>query len=163
MGKWLCAASWVDEIWSSNQKFDTREEAIEYGTEVCEYAKAKWTKEQGEDRSSWLAIEVFGDGEPLCDENDVYTVGCFDSFYVGQEMHFYPSIDGDNIIEQLACDADDIGGDCCEDWVNDFSRTDIAEIGTLLSDKLNEWLKANGMIPNFYSIINVEEIEVCHE
>lgn len=88
-------------------------------------------------------------------ENYGYT-----SFYIGQAVDFKPHIYIDDLLERMNEQACEQCGEYAENYLYYVSDKDKKE----LSDKLNEvfqaWAKKTGNEPTFFTVDNVEKIEV---
>ena len=94
--------------------------------------------------------------EALSDVNDETHV------YVGETVshensRFYP--DSDVIIEHMACQADDVGGEYAESYP-DASKANEEKLNKMLEEMLDKWCKECGVSPSFYSVKNIRTILV---
>lgn len=77
-----------------------------------------------------------------------------DSVYIAEAMtyqnsSFYP--DADIIIEHMACNADDQGGEYAEDYL-DFDKDAEIELTKMLHEVLDKWCAKHEISPSFYQV-----------
>lgn len=140
MSKWTNHRYRDDEIWWNDQ-FESREEAIADG--VKQYKTAL----------NGFATDLFDD-DPERFPSDV--------FYIGECIRFVPTVDAERVLEQLEEDAYDECGEAAEnflDW-NYITDDKIADLQENLQRELDSWLERYKCTPTFYSIENVEKIDV---
>ena len=71
-----------------------------------------------------------------------------------------PVIDVDTVIENIQDDMCEAYGEFAEGYLNCVKSEQALDLEKKLNAVLQEWLKNNNLEPNFYHIIQVEEIEV---
>lgn len=140
MSKWLNERCNTD-IWESNEFFDTKEEAIMNGIEQYKAA-------------------LNGRGTDLFDDDEQFNPS--KHFQVGMEQEYMPIVDAEDVIVRITEDAYNECGEVAEDYlswdeVTDDMQSDLQE---MLTDTFIKWSKKYNLMPNFYSIVNVEEINV---
>jgi hypothetical protein len=118
-----------EDIWSSGEDFDTKEEAIETGVKEAK---------------------------------DIMEVEQFDSYYfwVGQIQEYVPCINAYSVLDNLAENACEQCGEVAEDYLYPVSKEEIHKLEDMLNEALKKWMKETNNEPTFYSIINVEKINV---
>lgn len=135
------------EYWSNCQWFDTKEEAIQDG--IDQY------KQMLEGKST----ELF--------DNDYYYDNYYDIvpdyFDVGKKRPYTPTIDVDDVIERLQVQAYDECGEFAEDFLDwrTMSKGNIEEdLREHLQDELDAWLNRHNLYPTFFTVIDIETINV---
>jgi hypothetical protein len=83
-----------------------------------------------------------------------------DRFFVGRcYAASWSAPDGDDAVEHLANQAMDEYGECAEEWP-DATKEQRAELGELIGDVVEAWMKRHGLEPTFYGISDSEQIRV---
>ena len=96
---------------------------------------------------------------------ECYNAKPSDIIYVGETKHWEPFINATYVLEQLETDAFEECGKIAEDWcaynfVNWANAAEIDKLSEQLTEIVRQWLKDNNNYPNFYKIVNVEEIKI---
>ncbi|GMX64610.1 hypothetical protein Elgi_38790 [Paenibacillus elgii] len=135
VSKWMYNAGQDNESWRCDEgEFDTKEEAIEAGrkyfTEPDGYKDYEGEKYEGT------------------------------SFNVGQI--FYPDyyIDAWHAIESAQEQAYDQCGHWAESWLEKVKNEDEKMLSNMLTETFKEWLKNTNNEPHFFTIKNVEAVEL---
>jgi hypothetical protein len=117
-----------EETWYSSEEFNTKEEAI---SGAIKYAKEEY--------------------EPT---------GCI-TFYVGQTEDYILKLGTESLIEQILDNAYGTIGSVAEDWL-DYKELEKNGSLAILDERLNrvfdEWMTETNNQPNFYEVVNIEEI-----
>lgn len=129
--------------WSENDfgEFTTKENAL------------KFIKEKG----SKVIEEMFKDYilEDFEDfEEEPYEIVLF----VGELIPFIPNIDADSVLESIAEDAYNHGGDYAEGYLDYIGKDAYSELDDRLNEVLSDWINKNNLHPNFYSVERIEEV-----
>ena len=130
--KWMYEIS-DGSVWTG-EKFDTKEECIENGR---------------------VALEAYN-------KDRINTNGTKrDMFRIGQVEKVLPSgVDVDFILENVAenttIDTLEVG----EDYLMDVKREHEEELEEKLNEVLFDWIDKYGYNPDFFKIVNVEEIKI---
>lgn len=61
---------------------------------------------------------------------------------------------GDFIVEDIQTRAQDQAGESAEDYLNDVSKEEVAELEQVIVD----WFEKKGYVPRFYAIKNSEQV-----
>lgn len=132
------------EWWDScSNWFDTKEEAIQDG--IDQY------KQMLDGKST----DLF--------DNDYYYNIVPDYFDVGKKRPYIPTIDVDDVIERLQEQAYDECGELAEDFLDwrTMSKGNIEEdLREHLQVELDAWLKRHNLYPTFFTVIDIETINV---
>lgn len=72
-------------------------------------------------------------------------------FYAGREIPWWPSVDEDVILSDLAYQAGEFAGESAEDWP-DVSKAEREELREKLQDVLDVWLLETRNEPNFFMV-----------
>lgn len=75
--------------------------------------------------------------------------------YTGKVATFVPRIDGDQIIDQLKCDAEEEAGEFAEYWLADVSKPQSDRLGELLSAAFTQWAQETDNLPDFYVVYDI--------
>ena len=82
-------------------------------------------------------------------------------FYIAKAIKdFTPCIDTDFIIELIQEDAYNNGGEWAEDYLDDISKEQLAELDKKLNDVLSDWLNKHNLKPTWFTVEDVEEISL---
>ena len=82
-------------------------------------------------------------------------------FEIGEtEPPLNVGIDVDRVIEDVQAIMYDDIGEVAEDYLDDVSKEHLLELEEKLNEVFFKWQKEHGYEPNFYKIINIEEIYV---
>lgn len=142
-GKWMCNREGY-EFWNASDKFDTKEEAVNAGLDTLrEYNDLPDSLKDNMDLSDMLNIMP----------DDYENILAFD---VGQACAIGVSIDVDNILEGISESAYDEGGESAEGYLSDVLKEHKEELETLI----HEWFVRHDYLPSFYTINNVETINL---
>lgn len=128
--KWMYQIGKSD-IWTSSERFETKEEAIEAGREEA------------------IAENKF------CSEKNQY-----EKFYVGQieKCNVLYGVDVDSILGNIVENVCDEAGEAAEDYLRDVTREHMTELEEKLNDVLFAWMDEHRYKPNFFKIVNEETI-----
>lgn len=112
----------------------------------------KWGFSESEE--NWSSVEFCFDTKEEAVAAGNKEVSAGESFYVGRKnqpcaSEFFP--DADLIIEHMACQAGDAGGELAEDYP-DVSKQQREALDAKLSACLSEWIKECGLEPTFFTI-----------
>jgi hypothetical protein len=83
-----------------------------------------------------------------------------DKFYIGICEDFTPEILPENIIEELAEAAYEVAGEHSDNFLSAVSKEQTEDLGNMLNNVLNEWMDKYKLEVDFYSVTDVEKIEV---
>ena len=124
----------------------------------------KWTYDI-DGGESWSCVEFFDTKEESIEAGKDEAINGYpfdDIKYlrVGQVKEFVPKINGYHIVESVGEDAYEECGEIAEDYLASVRSGDIAELQLSLEACLHQWLRNKGFVPNFYSIENIEEIDL---
>lgn len=86
----------------------------------------------------------------------------YDSFVVGQiePAHISVDVNVDSILENINAVAFDVVGEVADDYLNDVTKEHRSILEKRLSVVLKEWMGEFNYYPQFFHIINTEEIEI---
>jgi len=86
-------------------------------------------------------------------------------FFVGRiELMSLPQLNiAEEIIERLTEHAFEECGEAAENWICDADLNDIQQLDDAINDVIKEWLKDNALMPDFYKLTNIEEIQELKE
>lgn len=129
-----------DGIWCILDEFNTREDAIKEGVQ------------QYNDAMNGLCTDLFDEDD---EDGNIPTTFC-----VGEKHEFEPCVDADSIIEYVGCCAYDECGEIAEDYLYDVPRETVDNLQDKIQSVFDDWLDDNNLRPSFYSVINIEEIDV---
>ena len=132
----------ISDTWDIMEKFDTKEEAIEYG--IQEY----------KNHLAGISTELFDNDYNYPDPPSSW-------FEVGERMDFIPEVYADLILEQVVEQADCQCGEVSEDWLrwDTITKEQLKELQDNMQNVFDEWLKKHDLEPTFYNIVNIEEID----
>lgn len=85
-----------------------------------------------------------------------------DIIWVGQTKAISLGVNVDRIIEDLGEEAYDQSGEYAEDYLTDVKKSHQRILEERLNNVLYSWMKEFKYEPNFYTVENVEEIEVIN-
>ena len=104
------------------------------------------------------------EGEGLDTKEEAIKEGKFCGYkelYVGRCVeNFEPCIDVDDVIERIQENAYDVGGEYAEDYLDDVTDGAKETLGERLNDVLERWLNENKYEVNFYSVEDIEKINI---
>lgn len=87
--------------------------------------------------------------------------GFGDKFYVGaSDIPRLHVIDADDVIERMACSADDEHGEISEELFECVTKEERDELTKKLADLVGEWMTKHNLWPSFHGITDVEEVAV---
>lgn len=98
-------------------------------------------------------------------EDDYYQ----EKIFVGEAVLFKPWVSGEDIIAAIEEQALDEVGEASDNWdiygglrVHGEGHRDAAyvELSQQLTDVVNKWLKKYNLEPDFYKIVNIQEVAV---
>lgn len=99
----------------------------------------------------------------ILDAKENYCIETGTEIVVGEVVPWEPYVDAFDILNELQFQAYDECGEITENWYSYDCKKDKEKVQQL-SEKLTEivklWLKENGTYPNFYTIENVQVVEV---
>ena len=99
----------------------------------------------------------------ILDAKENYCIETGTEIVVGEVVPWEPYVDAFDILNELQFQAYNECGEITENWYSYDCKKDKEKIQQL-SEKLTEivklWLKENGTYPNFYTIENVQVVEV---
>ena len=82
-------------------------------------------------------------------------------FYIGEtEPPINIGIDVDRVIEDIQQVMYDDNGEVAECYLEDVDSEHLLELEEKLNEVFFKWQKEHGYEPNFYKIINIEEINI---
>lgn len=140
MYKWI-NNNYEDDIWRSEDEFDSREEAIADG--IRQYNDA-----------------LNGDSTYLFDDD--YPDPPSGVFYIGEAVPYYPDISVWPIIENVQEDAYWNCGEVAECFLDFESLSDdiVYDLKENLQREFDSWLKRHHLYPSFFTVENVEKIDL---
>jgi len=86
-----------------------------------------------------------------------------EQFHVGtkeEDLNGLVYFDAEDILENIQERAYDEVGEVADDYVDDVTWEQLAELQDTLKDVLKEWFTKHQHYPTFYAVHNVETIEV---
>lgn len=96
-------------------------------------------------------------------------IGKHDVIYVGETEKFNPFVLAEDVIEHLEQQAFSECGEAAEGWDIWNSLREKGELkkkaawnelSQQLTDVVNCWLEKHGLIPDFYNIVNIREVDL---
>lgn len=114
----------------------------------------KWNNGLFNSRKKAISDALENAEDSDCTPSDHVFIGKCKSY---PNSYFFP--DADYIIEQMACAADDVGGDYASDYP-DVTDEAVSELTTKLHELLESWCKEHKVEPTFYSIESSELIKI---
>lgn len=100
--------------------------------------------------------------ECLADAKENHHVAEGETIYIGECHPYIPTVNADNVLEDIEEIAYDEYGDTAETWQPsvDVSQDKIDELSEVLTSIVNKWLKDNHAEPDFYQIENIKEYTI---
>ncbi|MGC9339522.1 hypothetical protein [Listeria ivanovii] len=133
-----------EDRWGNLVCFNTRTEAVRYGTLLLKLYNANPTKTENRNRL------IDGIGTYPYDNEPVYT------FHVGQiEAVRFPDRT-DDLLERISQDVYDEFGDYAENYLNDVDEKHQTELQELIRD----WAERHNYLPNYFTISRTEMIDI---
>lgn len=85
-----------------------------------------------------------------------------EQFHVGtkEDLDSIIWFDAERILERIQENAYDEAGEAADDYLDDVTKEQIAELQNMLDDVLKEWFTKHRYYPAFYAVDNIETIEV---
>lgn len=86
-----------------------------------------------------------------------------DKIRVGMAISYRLSdnlISAEDVLDRVVDNVYDDLGECAEDYLGDVQSEHREELEKDLNQVLVDWIVKHGYEPNFYQIINIEEVEV---
>lgn len=143
--QWLIAMP-NSERWDSSKSFDTKELAIVHGISVL----TKWNNATEKERREMdLSDDISeGGGIGISDKQEDFEVG---------KVRYAAFPDAtDNLLELISEQAYDEYGEHAEDYLYDVTDDHKKELSNLIAD----WAKRHNYLPDFFSIIKNEEVNI---
>lgn len=86
-------------------------------------------------------------------------VECEGSFDVGRVTPYSPNPpDGNDIVDTLACRAEDECGEAAEWWLQDVTKVQQAELTEAVYAVVMAWLEKHALTPDFWTMTDVEVV-----
>ena len=136
-GKWLI--SFDEENWCQNNfgEFDTKEELMEFIKDT--------------DAMQIYNIYLDETGDELEIDDSI-------TFYIGKVIEYMPNIDAGQIIDNLSEQAANEAGEWGDNFLTNVSKEQENELYDGLNAVLEKWLSKHKLQPDFFNVVNVEEI-----
>lgn len=101
-------------------------------------------------------------------KEDAIKQGFIDAQEYGKEVFFVakavitfqPHVYAEGIIEEIQENAYDEGGEYAETYLDDVKREHLEELEEKLNEVLSNWINKYEYNPNFYSVEDIEEVQV---
>lgn len=119
--------------------------------------EGKWTWNESTDGDYWNHDTFDTQRDAML---DAYDNGVRDNVYVGQVKCFIPSVDAEDILEALRCQAGDECGESSDGYLDSVSKESEADLTERLQKVFDEWVVEHDQQPNFYSIDNVKLVSL---
>jgi hypothetical protein len=119
----------------------------------------KWTYSLDEENFS--NCDYFDTKEEAIEAGKEYAIDCEENYiYIGKCKEYIPWIDVERIIEQVGDTAYDNLGEAAEDYLCDVSKDAEKELEKKITEVFFEWLNKYNLNPNFYSVVNIQKINI---
>lgn len=131
--KWIMTLN--DERWESNHydEFDTEQDILDYIDSMSSRELLEiWEEEYGD--------EIIEEGD------EVFTI------YYGQVLEFVPSVDAENVLDNISENAYSEVGEYAERYLYDVPKEQIEDLEEKLNEVLHNWMKKYKHEPHFYTI-----------
>lgn len=76
----------------------------------------------------------------------------YDKVFVSRVMRFVPSVDVDNVLEELQQKAYDEAGDFSDDYLEHISINHRMKLEKMLTETFNQWAKETNNEPSFFTV-----------
>jgi len=130
---------------------------------------SKWTWVRDEGQELWMNGFYETKEAAICDgrdeiqvENKEFELENREKFYIGKCDKYIPGPPNADLILEQMWDRmnDEFQPDIVEDFMNEISVKDDRLLQRKLEKAWNEWMEETQNYPNFYKIIEVEEVNV---
>jgi hypothetical protein len=95
----------------------------------------------------------------IADAKENYSCKAGETIAIGKPKAFVPSVDAESVLEALEEQAYEECGDASDGWL-DYPRQAIDNLSDRLTKCVNDWLKETKQEPSFYTITDIETIEI---
>ncbi|MEK4025805.1 hypothetical protein [Sporosarcina sp. FSL W7-1283] len=120
--------------------------------------KEQWMHNEIEDL--WMNCETFNTKQEAIEAGREEYKGERTHFFVGRQekISYTPSVDVGRILEDISENVYDEVGEAAGDYLDDVREKDHSELEEKMNAVLSDWMKAHKYEPNYYLVINIEEV-----